>query len=187
MVKGAEKQALSLRNVFEKQPLSLSNGLEKEPLSLSNTNIIVFTLLLRRSAYFSNPLRRLSACFSSKLQRLIASFSAPFTLIFLSKSNKFLGKGGQIEVLKLSTLFRKVISFIYNIFYLSDRVPLRCLCVGLVDIKIVSISKMSQIDQKGGCVSIFQKFFKFKNVSNVGGGGGNPNLNIVPIFTGFFY
>ena len=45
---------------------------------------------------------------------------------------------------------------------------------------------MSQIDQKGG-VSIFQKCLKFKNVSNVGGGGGvNPNWDIVPNFTIFF-
>ena len=63
---------------------------------------------------------------------------------------------------------------------------LGCLSGGLVDIKIVSISKMSQIDQKGG-VSIFQKCLKFKNVSNVGrGGGANPNSDIVPNFPGFF-
>ena len=44
---------------------------------------------------------------------------------------------------------------------------------------------MSQIDQKGE-VSIFQKCLKFKNVSNVGGGGGNPNSDIVRNFTVFF-
>ena len=38
-----------------------------------------------------------------------------------------------------------------------------------------------------GGVSIFQKCLKFKNVPNVGGGGGvNPNWDIVPNFTVFF-
>ena len=62
---------------------------------------------------------------------------------------------------------------------------LGCLSGGLVDIKIVSISKMSQIDQKGG-VSIFQKCLKFKNVSIVGGGGVNPKKDIVFFFPVFF-
>ena len=61
-----------------------------------------------------------------------------------------------------------------------------CLHGGSADIKIVSISKMSEIGQKGG-VSIFQKCLKFKNVPIVGGGGGvNPNWDIVPNFTVFF-
>ena len=64
-----------------------------------------------------------------------------------------------------------------------------CLPRGSADIKIVSISKMSQIDQRGGGVSIFQKCLKLKNVPNVGGGRGggvNPNWDIVPNFTVFF-
>ena len=62
-----------------------------------------------------------------------------------------------------------------------------CLPRGSADIKIVSISKMSQIDQKGG-VSIFKKCLKFKNVPNVGGGGRgvNPNWDIIPNCTVFF-
>ena len=39
----------------------------------------------------------------------------------------------------------------------------------------------------GRGVSIFQKCLKFKNVPNVGGGGGvNPNWDIVPNFLVFF-
>ena len=42
-------------------------------------------------------------------------------------------------------------------------------------------------NQSEGGVSIFQKCLKFKNVPNVGGGGGgNPNWDIVPNFTVFF-
>ena len=38
-----------------------------------------------------------------------------------------------------------------------------------------------------GGVNIFQKRLKFKNVPNVGGGGGvNPNWDIVPNFLVFF-
>ena len=38
-----------------------------------------------------------------------------------------------------------------------------------------------------GGVNIFQKCLKFKNVPNVGGGGGvNPNWDIVPNFLVFF-
>ena len=40
---------------------------------------------------------------------------------------------------------------------------------------------------RGGGVNIFQKCLKFKNVPNVGGGGGvNPNWDIVPNFLVFF-
>ena len=63
---------------------------------------------------------------------------------------------------------------------------LGCLSGGLVDIKIVSISKMSQIDQKGG-VSIFQKCLKFKNVSIVGGGGGATLNETLSHFFPFFF
>ena len=57
---------------------------------------------------------------------------------------------------------------------------------GQATIKIVSTSKMSEIGQKGG-VGIFKKCLTFKNVPNVGGGGGvNPNWDIVPNFLIFF-
>ena len=49
-------------------------------------------------------------------------------------------------------------------------------------------SKMSQFGKKGGWVSIFQKCLKFKNVPKVGGGGGvNPNWDIVPNFLDFLF
>ena len=40
---------------------------------------------------------------------------------------------------------------------------------------------------RGGGVNIFQKFPKFKNVPNVGRGGGNPNWDIVPNFLDFLF
>ena len=41
---------------------------------------------------------------------------------------------------------------------------------------------------KGGGVNIFKKCLKFKNVPKVGGGGGvNPNWDIVPNFLDFLF
>ena len=80
--------------------------------------------LQRLTAYFSGLLRRLTACFSGPLRRLTACFSAPLGLIFLAKSANLEWKGGKIEFLKLCMVFRKVISFIYDKSYQSDRVPL---------------------------------------------------------------
>ena len=50
--------------------------------------------------------------------------SAPFGLTFSAKSANLGVKGGQLEFLNLFTLFRKLISFIYEIFFQGDRVPL---------------------------------------------------------------
>ena len=80
--------------------------------------------LRRLTAYFSSPLRRLTACFSGPLRRLTAYFSAPFGLTFSAKSANLGVKGGQLEILNLCMVFRKVISFIYEIFYQGDRVSL---------------------------------------------------------------
>ena len=41
---------------------------------------------------------------------------------------------------------------------------------------------------RGGGVNISQKYLKFKNVPKVGGGGGvNPNWDIVPNFLDFLF
>ena len=53
--KGAEKQAVSLRNGLEKHALSLRNGLEKQALSLRNTaepQQLLFISRLCLSFYF---------------------------------------------------------------------------------------------------------------------------------------
>ena len=48
------------------------------------------------------------------------------------------------------------------------------------------IQKCPNLVRRGG-VNIFQKCLKFKNVPNVRGGGGvNPNWDIVPNFLVFF-
>ena len=45
---------------------------------------------------------------------------------------------------------------------------------------------MSQFGQGGGS-AFFKKCLKFKNVQNVGGGGVNPNWDIVPNFLDFLF
>ena len=101
-------------------------------------------VLQRLTACFSGPLRRLTAYFSSLLRRLTACFSAPFSLTFSAKSANLGVKGGQLEFLNLFTMFRKLISFIYEFFFQGDRVPLSdstvlqclvhfCLNMGYID------------------------------------------------------
>ena len=49
------------------------------------------------------------------------------------------------------------------------------------------IQKCPNLVRRGG-VNIFQKCLKFKNVPKVGGGGGvNPNCDIVPNFLDFLF
>ena len=74
-------------------------------------------------------LRRLTACFSGPLRRLTAYFSAPFGLTFSAKSANLGVKGGQLKILNLFTVFRKVTSFIYEFFSRGDRVPLMSVAV----------------------------------------------------------
>ena len=82
-------------------------------------------MLWRLTAYFSSLLRTLNACFSGPLRRLTAYFSTPFSLTFSAISANLGVKGGQLEFLNLFTVFRKVISFIFEILFQVDRVPLK--------------------------------------------------------------
>ena len=101
---------MSLCNGLEKLLVSLCNGFEKWLVSLRNG--------------FGKWLRRLTNHFSRPLRRLTNHFSRTFTLNFWTKSANLKVKGVDIEFFTLIIVFRRVISFIYQKFYLSDRVPL---------------------------------------------------------------
>ena len=90
--------------------MSLRNGLEKWLVSLRNS--------------FGKWLRRLINHFSRPLRRLNNHFSRTFTLNFWTKSANLKVKGVYIEFFTLIMVFTRVISFIYQNFYPSDRVPL---------------------------------------------------------------
>ena len=112
---GLEKWLVSLRNGLEKWLVSLRNGFEKWLVSLRNG--------------FGKWLRRLTNHFSRPLRRLTNHFSRTFTLNFWTKSSNLKVKGVDIEFFTLIIVFRRVISFIYQKCYLSDRVPLRLCCI----------------------------------------------------------
>ena len=61
---------------------------------------------------------------------LVACFSGPSSLTFSAKSAILKLKGYENKIFILCLMFRKVISFIYEIIHFDDRVPLSlCLVV----------------------------------------------------------
>ena len=68
--------------------------------------------------------RRLIACFSGPLQETIAFYFGPSSLTFSAKLAILELKGGENKIFSLRMMLKKVIYFIHEKVYFSNRVPL---------------------------------------------------------------